>query len=319
MGRRHLPLFLVVLWAWLPLAPPAAAQQACSVVRSFELQPEEISIGDAVAVSLVVDLPDDAEPPEPLVGTWGDFELLSGAWSEVETETTQGCRSFRWEGRVSVYRTGQAELPSRRLAPDVRTEARTVNVRSLVGEKEASGEAVELEDLKGQLSLVGDYRALWIALGAIGLLLVGALLAWWLQRRYGNRQAPPPPDPFEHVPPHQWVYAELQKLLEERLPEQGLIDEFHSRVSAILKRYLGGRYRVDLMERTTEELPRRLRQAGAPDAAVRDARSVLERCDVVKFAAERPGADACKSIVEEIYRIVDTTKPAERSVAEGGG
>jgi hypothetical protein len=98
-------------------------------------------------------------------------------------------------------------------------------------------------------------------------------------------------------------------LLEQRLAEQGRVAEFFARLSWILKRYLGGRYRVELMERTSAEVPIRLRQAGAHDEGIEAAAGLLGRCDMVKFANDVPGSDECRAAIEEAYRIVDSTKP----------
>jgi hypothetical protein len=83
--------------------------------------------------------------------------------------------------------------------------------------------------------------------------------------------------------------------------------------------YLGGRYRVDLMEKTTAEVSDGLRGAGAPREATGGAREILESADRVKFAAERPAPPECREAVEAVYRIVDATRPAEeRGDAERG-
>jgi hypothetical protein len=113
------------------------------------------------------------------------------------------------------------------------------------------------------------------------------------------------------MPPHLWVYKALQELLERRLEEQGLVDLFYAELSRILKLYLTGRYRIDLMEKTTEETNALLRQAGAPERSTLEVRELLERCDGVKFAKQMPPPNSRKDAVETVYSVVDATKPAE--------
>jgi hypothetical protein len=158
---------------------------------------------------------------------------------------------------------------------------------------------------------------LWTALVVVAALLLGAAVLWWLHRRYGSRLAAvtAPDDPFHRTPPHVWVYAELQRLLDRRLPEQNRIEQFYGELSWILKRYLTGRYRVELMECTSSEVPAELRRAGAAEAAIDEVRRLLADCDGVKFARQMPVSNAWRDAVERVYRIVDTTKPAE--VAKG--
>jgi hypothetical protein len=113
------------------------------------------------------------------------------------------------------------------------------------------------------------------------------------------------------MPPHEWVYEELRQLLQRRIPEQGQVDLFYSELSRILKRYLGGRYRLDLMEHTTDEIAPLLEQVGAHERALAGVARVLGECDRVKFAKERPEAEAWRRAVEAVYEIVDETKPRE--------
>ena len=98
---------------------------------------------------------------------------------------------------------------------------------------------------------------------------------------------------------------------ESSAPERGEIDRFYSELSRILKRYLGGRYRLDLMEHTTAEVPPLLEQAGAPAAAIETTEGCLRICDEIKFARGSAGPPEWKAGVESVYRVVDTTKPVE--------
>jgi hypothetical protein len=140
---------------------------------------------------------------------------------------------------------------------------------------------------------------------------VGAGVAWWLWRRYAAKLAAVPAavDPFRKLPPHVWVYEELERLLARRLAEEGQIGLFYDELTRIVKLYLEGRYRIELMERTTAEVPPALKLAGAPAEAQTLARALLDGSDHVKFAKAPAGAAECRAAVEEAYRLVDLTKP----------
>jgi hypothetical protein len=159
--------------------------------------------------------------------------------------------------------------------------------------------------------MLPDYGALWTAGGILLALFAASALLWWLHRRYATRLAavPAPDDPFHRTPPHEWVYAELQKLLDQRLNEPEHLVVFFAEIARILKQYLEGRFRVELMESTTREVPARLRQAGAGEGTSEEVRQLLERCDLVKFAAAPADSDDRRAAIEAVYRIVDATKP----------
>ena len=76
-----------------------------------------------------------------------------------------------------------------------------------------------------------------------------------------------------------------------------------------------GRFRVDLMERTTAEVRPTLVRAGAPEDALAPLLALLQDADQVKFARSRPGSDAWKGSIERVYALVDRTRP--RTEQEG--
>jgi hypothetical protein len=284
----------------------------------LSVEPRQATVGDHLEAKLTLDLPDDAVPELREIGPRvGPFAVISGSWSGPEP--VESGQRWTWAGQLSAYRTGELELPPLAIrferngeTGELSSESVVVEMLSVLGGPAATEEAAEIADLKPPASVPADYRALWAGLGLLGLLLAGALALWWLQRRYAARLAAAriPEDPFHRTPPHEWVYRELQALLKRRLEEQGRVDLFFSELSRILKLYLGGRYRVDLMERTTEELPPVLRQAGAPETGILAAGEFLARCDRVKFAGERPGPERSREAVEQAYRLVDLTRPA---------
>ena len=138
------------------------------------------------------------------------------------------------------------------------------DLKEMLENEDPAAEEVDLADLKPPASIDPNFRPLTIAMIILAVLLAVAVVLWWLHRRFAARLAAvaPAEDPFRRMPPHEWVYEELRQLLERRIPEQGQVDLFYSELSRILKRYLGGRYRLDLMEHTTDEIAPLLEQVG---------------------------------------------------------
>jgi hypothetical protein len=308
------------LLAGLICVVPAAGEQAEDpTALRLEVDAREATVGDQLATTITLDLAVGSQPELPVIGPrLGEFEVLDGAWSgPVPSEVGE---RWSWSGKLAVFQTGSLEIPpiSVRVgtgdgAREVTSDPVSVEIRSLLDADVAAQEETELADIKPPASMPGDYRALWAALGLLALLLAGAALLWWLQRRYASRLAAAevPEDPFHRVPPHVWVYQELQRLLERRLEERGESELFHAEVSRIIKQYLGGRYRVDLMEQTSSEVPVLLRQAGAPATSIDGVNELLSRCDLVKFARNRPRPELWREVVEMAYGVVDATKPEE--------
>ncbi len=327
MARREpTPLLLPV---GLLLAAVALAQEAPRGTARLTVAPAEATVGDPIQATLVVDLPPGTriEPPD-LGASLGPFSLSSGGWTGP-TSTPTGVR-WTWSATLTAFETGALEIPAIRipvpglgLEGTLKTDPVPITIRSVLAPEEREGEESarepEIGDLKPPVSVPADYGPLVKALGALAALLAVSAAAWGLHRRYAARLAavPAPADPFHRMPPHVWAYQELQRLLERRLAEEGDVDLFFSEISRILKIYLGGRYRVELREHTTEEVIPLLDQTGAPDQALLACRDLFQRCDLVKFARGVPPLDACRKAVEEAYRIVDLTKPVAEASPEG--
>lgn len=315
----------VAVLPWLICLSLVAAQDAPTV--QVTVDPLEGHVGDPLSVTIAVELSTDTELEAARIGPeLGPFSVVSGNWDGPSGEGAT--RRWTWSGTIAAFETGSLEIPSIRLKVsgagndlELTSEPLAVEIRSVLSEEDLAAAEPELADLKPPATMPGEYGPLWAGLGVLGLLLIVAGGLWWLQRRYAGRLAavPAAEDPFRRMPPHVWVYAELQALLERRLPEQGEIELFFAEIARILKRYLGGRYRVDLLEHTTEEVPELLRQAGAPDEPIDWTYQALGLCDRVKFAKYRPEASSCRSAVDEVYRIVDNTKPVAEAPAPAEG
>lgn len=317
--RALRPLVLVAAL----LVPPLAAE--IDGRATLVVEPSEGTVGDHFAATLSADVPAavnlDMAPIGPRLGS---FVVAEESWSAPEL-APDGRRHYRWTATLSAFETGRLEVPPIHLrvragetTGELVTTAVPIVVRSVL-ESAPENAPAEIADLKSPASMPPDYRTLYVALVLLGLLVAGAAVVWWLQRRLAGRLAavPVPADPFHREAAHAWVYRELQQLLDRRLAEEGRVDEFYAEIARIVKTYLGGRYRVDLLERTTDEAPELLRQAGAAAAAAEHARELLAGCDLVKFARLRPTAADWRAAVESVYALVDATRAPEagRNVA----
>lgn len=308
----------------LSAAVPAGATESLPEVW-VDIRPTEARVGDQLDLRVNVTLPPGVRlEASPLGPQLGPFEVVEGGWSGPRAG--EAGELWSWNGRLATYRTGSFELPSLKVVVrDVRdnvitveTDPVAIEIRSVLEEQSDPGGEVALADLKSPAGIEPEYGPLFLALGILALLLAVSAVLWWLQRRYAARLASVavPEDPFHRTPPDVWVYAELQKLLERRLAERGEVELFFSELARILKRYLAGRYRIDLMERTSSEVPAELRQAGASQDAIGEIVDLFRRSDMAKFAQQAPLAAECKTAIEQGYRIVDRTKPCALEPAE---
>jgi hypothetical protein len=307
----------------LLLAVASAGAEDASRHAVLEVSPLKGKLGDALTAKITLTLaPGDSVGPSAVPAVWGKAEVLDGAWAPPAA----GSPTRVWTGRIAAYEIGSIEVPA--VPIDVTTASGPVTVATSPVTLTLEGvlppdagkkpeKAPEISDLKPPASIPPDYGPLRRALAGLAALLVIAGVAWWLSRRYAGRfaKAAVPEDPFRKLPPHVWVYEELQRLLARRLAEEGKVGLFYDELTRIVKLYLQGRYRIELLDRTTSEVPGALQQAGSPAEAARIARALLEAGDLVKFAKSAAGPVECRASIEEAYRLVDMTKPVEGAAA----
>jgi hypothetical protein len=292
----------------------------------LELSAQEATVGDRLQATLSVRLPADANlEPGSLGPRLGSFAVFAEEWSGPTREGDQ--RLWNWSGSLVSFRTGEFVVPPVRIeylradgsTRSVESSAVDVVVRSVLDPQKPDTEEIpELADLKPPASLDPDYSGLWLLATLLISLAVVTGLAWWLQRRYAAKRVEKEssPEQFQSVPPHVWAREALQALLDRHLVEQGEFDSFFAELSRIVKFYLGGRYRVDLMEHTTGEVPALLQQALTPEPTIEDTAGLLGLADRVKFAGERPAHEICRDAVDSVYEIVEATKPRDEPEAQ---
>jgi hypothetical protein len=162
---------------------------------------------------------------------------------------------------------------------------------------------LEIREIAGPAEVPYDYRKALLIGAAIVLVSAAAVFLLWRRSRR-RRDAE-----VRAVPAHQMAFARLERLLAERLVEEGRYAEFTARVSDILRLYIEDRFGLRAPERTTEEF---LAEAGDGLDVDGDKKTILEQfllhCDLVKFAALEPTADDVKGTFETCRDFIEATK-----------
>lgn len=141
----------------------------------------------------------------------------------------------------------------------------------------------------------------WVIAGATSVGLAAALLATTALRSKRTREPTP----------SQRALAALT-LLDDRVRGEAHVgrrptnDEAYTGLSAILRRYIEGRFEYRATVRTTEEFLRDAadRRSGLPSEAAAHLRGVLEACDEVKFGGAEPGLAAAGRAIDQAAEFV---------------
>ncbi len=300
------PLLAVPLLLAGALASSAMGQTGASVVSSA-LEPAQIAVGDRARLSIEVEHDPGASVVWPELESLGPFEVLERRIGEPAVESGRATSSA--ELVLTAFELGDLEVPAVEIEvldadgsiTTLGTDPWPVTVSSV-----GLDEGGDIRAIKGPLD---------IPLGLLGLLpwLAGTLLlagiAYWLWRR-GRGRAPDsilaPAAPPR--PPHEIAYEALRTLEAERLPDRGEIKTFHIRASDIVRAYVEGRFGVDALEMTTGEVLDGLLGHEVDAEVLLDFRRLLERCDLVKFAKDRPALERCREVIPLGRSLVDRTR-----------
>lgn len=149
-----------------------------------------------------------------------------------------------------------------------------------------------------ELPPVGDTAGSWreraaaLAVLGVAILLAGGVGAWLLRKR---RRPPPSPE--------EWAIARLDELA----PDD---PAFADRLSDALRQYVEARTPIAATKLTTAELRAELERSGGWSAErAGDLIAVLDRCDRVKFAADRPTNEEAAALVGFARRVVRPAAP----------
>lgn len=289
---------------------------------TMDLQPHDrIYTGDLVHLTIAVSAVegDDVTVPAQTLGTLE----VHDRHARVEAPL-HGRQRFVFELGLLAMEPGDTEIPALRLrvvtrdgtVGGARTAPRRVHVISVIGNTPHAQPKPPTDPVP---VFEKNYTLLWV-LGALGTLLVTALLTflfarWWLRRK---KPLPPPPPPR---PPWEVAIEALEKVRREQpamLAEQRE-RELVDRVSDAIRLYLGERYGFDGLESTTDEIVSHLKKRVRENVPLKEVIAFLGDSDLVKFAKLVPGAEECDSLLASAFQLVRTTLPAAQPPTSAAG
>lgn len=279
------------------------------------LSKENILLGDRVELTISVLVPESCKVTFPALSD----SLMKGVElvKKPITETTK-LKDKKSEQilklTITSFDSGTYQLPEMKIAVSNGTITDTVLSKplSLVVNTLPKDKAVkDIYDIKAPIEepLTIKEVAPW-ALGGLLFTAIIFLLFIYLKRRRENR-------PFsflqKHVdPPHVVALRELDKIRNEKLWTSENHKYYYTRLIDTLRVYIEGRFEVNAMEQTTDEILFGLKQAGFPvDELYRQLQETLTLADLVKFAKYTPFVSDNEQNLKFAFDFVEKTKPVE--------
>jgi len=302
-----------------------AAQQALaqSVTLQVEVTPDSITVGDPIAINLLLRATAATQVQFAPEFDAGDAaRLLEFTESPGGPVDDAGRRAWTARYTLGIYAVGEKMLPPilvqvqrDSVTTTVTTDSIFVFVESVLDD---SLKVAGMQDIKQQRDLNIPWPA-WVW-GLIGVAIVAALLLWLWWTRRKRRPAVVAVIPVR--PADEVALAALRTLEDKRLPLEGHIKEHHVQLSEILRAYLEAApsFRIPALEETTDEIVLSMDKGGTAKERIQQVRSLCEEADLVKFAKHQPPVDECMEALQRVvYFVGETSKPVPVVSAAGVG
>lgn len=309
------PGLLVSLIFGVVVAVPVRAQgiQADTLTITTVTDQERITVGDAFQYIATVISPVASAVRWPETGnTLGGFDILDFEHDGPHIRP-DGAHADTLRYTLTVYQTGVLVIPPLSLSCVLTdgseifatSDSIPVTVVSVIDD-----EAVDIRDLKKPADIpltIAWY--IWAAAAVVLLLIIG--LIWYLV--YRRRKQDEAMEAFVEAvrPPHEQALDELDQLARFQWLAQGRVKTHYSAISEILRRYLSARYHIAAMEFTTTELMHALRDIDMSYEDRQAIKTLLEACDMVKFAKYTPDPDPQSESIEQARHIIEQTRQRE--------
>jgi hypothetical protein len=281
-----------------------------------------VYVGDLITytISITYDSTYELVPP-PLGANLGAFDVKDYQ-SDIQTKLEDGRVKSETFFKLSTFTTGDYVIPPVPVAFILKdgthkvllAEPVPITVQSLL---QNTDDSTDIRPLKPQYEFERRYLQYIIWGACIVILLAASLAIWmWLRRRRNLAQM------ADRRPPWEIAFAELAKLEQKGLFEDGKFKEYYFELTDIARHYLGRMFSVDLLEMTTEELLDHFRGVELPSGLFDDYASFLRHADLVKFAKLIPTTDRCRvdfktvhGLIEQVRLFMDQKRAAEVAAA----
>ena len=299
------------------LLPALASAQASATLVAATLTPSTATVGDRLALTMVVEHAADTTVQGPgFAGDFGGLEVVDVALPRVSE--TGDRRRTTLAYTLTSFRTGDIVVPPVTLslqgpagADTLKTNQLSVSIKSVLAPDDTT-----LRPLKSQLDLGDEAPSPFVPAFVVAVFAALTVAGYALFRRAALlRPTPAPAAPAP--PPPEMTAAEKARIQLDAIAAGGLATadppEYYARIAAIVRWYVSERFGYPAYAMTRRELDHHMRSTEADRWAGRVTGNLLEQCDAAQFAGFIPAIERRDADLTAAYEIVAITDgaPAE--------
>ena len=286
--KVFLRIIILLLFVWSGQNLKAQVEAHASLDSNY------ILVGDQINLTLAISCPADYVIDWPQLNDTiiSAIEILQK--SKIDSSYSSDNKQFLLKQiiRITSFDSGYYAIPpfqikykepGGQLIQYTETDALLLEVSSVPVNMEE-----EIKDIKAPIEAPYTFREAlpWI----IGLLLaiaIGFAVYYYMRKRKKDEpvfKASAKPK----IPPHRIALDALDNLRHKKVWQSGLIKDYHTELTDIIRDYLNGRFYIHAPEMTTDEIMDALNTTATNDQAKQKIWQTLMMADMVKFAKMQP-------------------------------
>ena len=215
-------------------------------------------------------------------------------------------KEFTWQGSytITAWDSGRVTIPATTIR--VNDSVLNLNAINLFVKTPKIKEGKGLYDIKEGYEEVPSSTSLffqkyWVWFIS-GLLLIVGLILYFKFRKKKVQSTPEISLSLKEV-----TLQEMDNLFAKRLWEQEGLKEYYFQLSLILRNYLGKRYTLSFMDKTSYQIELLLGQLNVHQDLQREINWMLNQADLVKFAKSSPDISEVMQSIQRAKEIVTKT------------
>ena len=280
-------------------------------------------IGDQVKLTLGFSVPKEYITSWPVIPDTilGHLQVISRSRIDTTWSSDKKVISLQQKLLLTSFDSGFFAIPAIRfyykIPPDTTIRFEQAQTMFLRVNTLAVDTTKEIKPIKGPFHIPLSFREIlpWILLGLL-VVAIGFVIFYIIRKR---EKAEPifRVRPKIRLLPHEIALMEFEKLRVKKLWEGGMIKQYHSELTDILRKYIEDRFQCKAMESTTGEILDDLKDKGDLEQSVlQDLGQILTLADMVKFAKlQAVGTENEESLVNAIG-FVNSTIPKMKEESE---
>ena len=163
----------------------------------------------------------------------------------------------------------------------------------------------DIKDVIEPLTIPLDWRLILLIAGIVTIALA---LAYYFYRRYKKKKAEQPvKKKIIKIPAHVRALSALSNLENEKLWQKGLVKDYHSKITGIVRGYFEERFSLPALELTTSEQMQQLKNVSSAESILNITNEFLNNADLVKFAKFQPLPSVNETMMKQAKEIVTQT------------